>query len=48
MTMTTHLNGPWQDLDSTEQISKKLMIYDVDINDSVVHGQCDKCKSSTN
>ena len=30
MTMTTHLNRPWQDLDNTEQISKKLMNYDVD------------------
>ena len=30
MTMTTHLNLPWQDLDNTEQISTKLMNYDVD------------------
>ena len=30
MTMTTHLNRPWQDLDIAEQISKKLMNYDVD------------------
>ena len=30
MTVTTHLNRPWQDLDNAEQLSKKLMNYDVD------------------
>ena len=30
MTMTTHLNRAWQSLDHTEQISKKLMNYNVD------------------